>query len=204
MTGRSICRIVALIPWAWPLLRRPVGRFFDRAADQWDERTGAGSAAHLGCLAAGLDALEARPERVLDLGCGTGAATLFLAREFPAASIRGADLSESMISRARSKVGLDPEGRVSFRVADASALPYSDRSFDLVTQVNMPIFFGQIKRVLRPDGGLVIASSHGDQTPFSTPRRLVVKKLEAHGFGSISYGSAGEGTWISARLLKDR
>lgn len=144
-----------------------------------------------------------KPERVLDLGCGTGAGTLFLAREFPSASIRGLDLSESMVGKAQSKIGLDPEGRVSFRVGDASALPFTDESFDLVTQVNMPVFFREISRVLRPGGGLVIASSLGDQTPFSTPERLVMRKLATHGFEPVYSGAAGDGTWISARLRKD-
>ena len=200
VVGKAICRLVAVAPWAWPLVGSSVGRFFDHAAAGWDERTSGGSAGHLATLAAGLDSLQSKPERVLDLGCGTGAGTLFLSREFPTASIRGLDLSESMIRQAQGKIGLDPEGRVNFRVGDASGLPFSDDSFDLVTQVNLPIFFREIARVLRPGGGLVIASSHGDQTPFSTPESLVFRKLASRGFGSIGSGTAGEGTWISARL----
>jgi len=183
----------------WPAIAGSVGRFFDRAAPGWDERTQAGSPAHLAALAAALDDLAIRPERVLDLGCGTGAGTLFLAREYPTASIRGIDLSEAMISRAQAKIGLDPEGRVSFRLGDASNLPFGEASFDLVAQVNMPIFFREIDRVLRPGGGLVIASSAGDRTPFSTPEGLIRRKLSRRGFARIESGRAGEGTWIAAR-----
>lgn len=182
------------------MIAGPVGGFFDRAATGWDERTGAGSPAHLATLAAGLDALEMKPEKVLDLGCGTGAGTLFLAREFPTTSIRGLDLSREMIARAQAKIGLDPDARVSFRTGDAAQLPFGDDSFDLVTQVNMPVFFGQIARVLRPGGGLIIAASQGDRTPFSTPESLVRRKLIAHGFGQIDAGAAGEGTWVAAKL----
>lgn len=198
--GKSICRLVAVAPWAWPAVGGAVGRFFDRAAAGWDERTGAGSPAHLATLAAGLDALELRPEKVLDLGCGTGAGTLFLAREFPTASIRGLDLSAEMIGKAQAKIGLDPDARVSFRAGDAAKLPFGDDSFDLVTQVNMPVFFGQIARVLRPGGGLIIATSQGDATPFSTPERLLRRKLAAHGFDEPHTGAAGEGTWVAAKL----
>ncbi|MBN8865984.1 MAG: class I SAM-dependent methyltransferase [Solirubrobacterales bacterium] len=202
--GKTICRLVAVAPWAWPLIASSVGRFFDRAADGWDERTDAGSAEHLATLASGLDALGLKPERVLDLGCGTGAGTLFLSREFPQASIRGVDLSDSMIEKARAKIGLDPEGRVSFRTGDASKLPFGDDSFDLVTQVNMPVFFRQITRVLRPGGGLILASSLGDRTPFSTPEKLVRRRLGSLGFDPIHSGSAGDGTWIAARLKETR
>jgi ubiquinone/menaquinone biosynthesis C-methylase UbiE len=202
--GKAICRLVAVAPWSWPLVAGSVGRFFDRAAAGWDDRTGAGSPSHLATLAAGLDELRIRPERVLDLGCGTGEGTLFLAREFPTAGIRGVDLSEAMISKAQSKIGLDPEGRVSFRLADAANLPFGDDSFDLVAQVNTPIFFKEIDRVLRPGGGLVIASSLGDSTPFSTPERLVKRKLARYDFTRIISGEAGEGTWIAARKLETR
>jgi ubiquinone/menaquinone biosynthesis C-methylase UbiE len=200
LIGKAICRVAAEIPWAWPMIQGSVSRFFDGRAAGWDDRTGAGSAAHLAVLAAGLDALDLSPERVLDLGCGTGAATLFLAREFPTAGIRGIDLSESMIAQARAKIGLDPEGRVSFRVGDASRLPFAEDSFDLVTQVDMPVFFGEIARVLRPGGGVVIASSRGDRTPFSTPEKLIRRKLASHGFGKPTSGAAGEGTWVAAKL----
>lgn len=198
--GKSICRLAAYAPWSWPLVSGSVGRFFDRAATGWDDRTAAGSPGHLATLAAGVDALKLKPERILDLGCGTGAGTLFLAREFPTASVRGVDLSEEMIARAQSKIGLDPDARVSFRVGDASKLPFGDHSFDLVTQVNMPVFFGEIARVLRPDGGLIIATSLGELTPFSTPEKLVRRKLSSRGFDSIHSGEAGEGTWIAAKL----
>ncbi|MCB0870378.1 MAG: class I SAM-dependent methyltransferase [Solirubrobacterales bacterium] len=202
--GKTICRLVAVAPWTWPVVRGAVGRFFDQAATGWDERTEAGSPEHLATLAGGLDAIPARPERVLDLGCGTGAGTLFLAREFPTASVRGLDLSPEMIAKAQAKIGLDPDARVSFRSGDASSLPYGDNSFDLVAQINMPVFFREIERVLRPGGGLVIASSLGDSTPFSTPEKLVRRKLASHGFDHVYSGAASEGTWVAATLEEPR
>ena len=95
--------------------------------------------------------------------------TLFLAREFPHARVRGIDISEEMIREAKSKVGLDPEGRIAFRVADAADLPYAEDSFDLVAQVNMPPFFAEMARVLRPGGHAIVAASWGEATPFYTP-----------------------------------
>src|SRR6187549_2597573 len=49
----------------------------------------------LTALAAAVLALPEPPERVLEIGCGEGDATLFLAREFPAARVRGVDPSEA-------------------------------------------------------------------------------------------------------------
>ena len=48
------------------------------------------------------------PERALVIGCGDGEAVLFLAREFPAARIRGVDPSEPLVREASTRVGLDP------------------------------------------------------------------------------------------------
>ena len=74
-----------------------------------------------------------------------------------------------MVRSAQGKIGLDPEGRVAFRVADAASLPFGAESFDLVAQLNMPPFFAEIARVLRPAGHVIVAASWGADTPFYTP-----------------------------------
>jgi len=197
LVGKAISATVAHAPWLWPAINRPVMKFFDRAAGGWDSRTGAGSVEHLAPLAAAVLAVKSEPERILDIGCGTGAATLFLAREFPRARVRGVDISAAMINRATSKIGLDPEARVAFRQGDASALAWPERSFDLVTLVNMPLFFGEIDRVLRPGGSLIVVATLGDQTPFSTPSKTIERKLKRRGISRSGGGSAGPGTWFS-------
>jgi ubiquinone/menaquinone biosynthesis C-methylase UbiE len=171
--------------------------FFDRAADGWDERTGAGSPDHLAALAAGLLHVTPAPERALDIGTGTGEGALLVAREFPRASVRGIDVSENMIAQAKAKVGLDPEGRVAFKVADAAELPWPEDSFDLVVQLNMPAFFREVARVLRPGGYVVVAASRGAETPFFTPDAVLARGFAKHGIGQRTTGGAGPGTyWV--------
>lgn len=199
IAGKTICAIVARAPWAWPLIRRPVARFFDSAAEGWDSRTDPGSSERLAAMAAAVLEVDRSPERILDIGCGTGSATVFLAREFPRARVRGVDLSPAMIREARRKVGLDPEARVAFREGDASSLPYPDAGFDLVAQNNMPVFFDEISRVLRPGGYVVVASSLGLNTPFSTPEPLMRRKFGKRGIESTATGAAGAGTWFVGR-----
>ena len=72
VAGRALNATVARAPWAWPVLRPAMRRFFERSAPGWDERTGAGSIEHLAPLAAATARIAAAPERVLDLGTGTG------------------------------------------------------------------------------------------------------------------------------------
>jgi ubiquinone/menaquinone biosynthesis C-methylase UbiE len=200
--GQMLNRLVVRAPWAWPVIRAPVRRFFDRAAPGWDQRTSAGSVDHLAPLAAALLHVRPAPERALEVGTGTGEGALLIAREFPQASVRGVDLSEEMIRGAHAKVGLDPEGRIAFRVADAADLPYDDESFDLVAHLNMPPFMGEVARVLRPGGQVIVASSWGSATPFYTPRAALDWGFAKRGIEQIEAGEATDGTfWVGRKPL---
>jgi ubiquinone/menaquinone biosynthesis C-methylase UbiE len=199
--GRMLNRLVVRAPWAWPLVRAPMRRFFERSAPGWDERTGAGSVDHLAPLAAALLHVKPAPERALEVGTGTGAGALLIAREFPQASVRGVDLSEEMIRGAKQKVGLDPTGRVAFRVADAANLPYEDESFDLVAHLNMPPFTAEVARVLRPAGQAIVASSWGSATPFYTPNSVLDWGFAKAGIEPVAAGEAGDGAfWVGRKL----
>jgi SAM-dependent methyltransferase len=200
LLGRAINNIVTHVPWLWPLLRGPARRAFDARARGWDERPRAREPEYLTPLATAVLHVGREPERVLDVGCGTGVGTLFLAREFPHARVRGVDLSEEMISQARAKTGLDPEGRIAFKVADAAALPYEDESFDLVAHLNMPPFFAEVARVLRPGGHVIVTASFGSRTPFYTPASVLERGFERVGLATVEAGEAGTGTYYVAGL----
>src|SRR5262245_52408867 len=77
-----------------------------------------------------------RPERVLQVACGDGEAALFLAREFPVARVRGIDADADLVAAAMQRVGLDPEGRVAFKVGGPRKVPYPEDQFDLVAAVD--------------------------------------------------------------------
>lgn len=202
--GHALSRLIAVFPVLWTVLEGPVRRFFDARATEWDDRTGAGTADYLTPLAAAAGHLEGVPERVLDLGCGTGEGTLFLSREYPRASVRGVDISAAMVERAQAKVGLDPEARVAFRVADASRLPWPDQSFDLIFQVNLPLFTREIPRLLRPTGRFVMVSSHGPDTPFFTPVNTATSRLSRHGISLLGQGRSGHGSYMIFGRRDDR
>jgi SAM-dependent methyltransferase len=199
MVGRAINALVARVPFIWPLLRGWSHRYWEGRAATWGERVDRSGPEYLAPLGAALLHVRPEPERALDVGTGLGDGALLIAREFPHARVRGVDLSEEMIRRAQSRIGLDPEGRVAFKVGDAADLPFQQDSFDLVAQLNVPPFFAEIARVLRPGGFVVVAASWGPATPFYTPDRALERGFRRHGLEPVERGEAAHGTWFIAR-----
>jgi ubiquinone/menaquinone biosynthesis C-methylase UbiE len=105
-------------------------------------------------LAERARALGAR--RVLEVAAGTGVVTRALAAALPDARIEATDLNDAMVSFAASR---NPLPRVRWSAADAMALPFPDRDFDLaVCQFGVMFFpdrgraFREARRVLAPGG----------------------------------------------------
>ncbi len=199
LAGRAINGLVAHAPFAWPLLRGISHRYWEGRAANWGQRVDSSGPVHLAPLAAALLHVRPEPERALDIGTGLGDGALLVAREFPHARVRGVDLSEEMVRRAQGRIGLDPDGRVAFKVGDASHLPFDEDSFDLVTQLNVPPFFGEIARVLRPGGFAVVAATWGERTPFYTPDSVLARGFRKAGLAEVERGQAAEGTYFVAR-----
>jgi SAM-dependent methyltransferase len=140
------------------------------------------------------------PERALVVECGDGDAVLFLAREFPAARVRGADSSAALVRAASARVGLDPEGRVAFKLGKPGGLPYPDGFFDLVAQVGGRPAAAEIARVLRPGGHLVLADSQPPRFLAAARERWLRGRMAGQGFVPVEEAEAGNGNFFVARL----
>jgi SAM-dependent methyltransferase len=101
---------------------------------------------------------ELAGKRVLDIGCGTGAALAVLAQEFKC-TVFGIDPSAGMLEQARRKL---PDADL--REGVAEELPYPDETFDaalmmtVVQHVDRSRAFPETRRVLGSGGRLVIAT----------------------------------------------
>jgi SAM-dependent methyltransferase len=144
------------------------------------------------------------PERALVIGCGDGEPVFLLAREFPAARVRGVDSSAESVREASARVGLDPEGRVAFKPGKPGALPYPDDFFDLVAQVDGRPAPAEIARVLRPGAHLVLARSRPPGLLTGLPAKLVESRLTRRRIEIVRRESAGDGNFLVARLAGSR
>ena len=151
-------------------------------------------------LAAAALHVDRAPERALEVECGDGSGALFLAREFPSARVRGVDRSERSVREATARVGLDPEGRIAFKVGAPTSLPYPDDFFDLVAQVDGRPAPREAGRVLKPGGYLIVARSRRSRVPFEPGERWLRTSLARGGFEPVQAGEAGEGAFLVARL----
>jgi SAM-dependent methyltransferase len=198
--GRRFARLatnaVVRRPGLWRLFRGPLRRQFDRLAPEWDEII---QPDHLAAFDLALEQIESPPRRVLDLGTGTGAAALTVARRYPEAEVVGIDLADSMIVAARRKTAPELADRVRFEVGDAAALPFEDGAFDLVTHANMIPFFDELARVVAPGGHVVFGFSGGSGTPIYVEPARLRGELERRGFTHFAELESGRGTAFLAR-----
>lgn len=100
-------------------------------------------------------------DRLLDVACGTGVVARAAAeRVLPGGSVVGLDLNPAMLTVARR---VAPQ--IDWRQGDATALPFSEDAFDIVTCQAGIFFFpdptaalGEMSRVTRPGGRAVVQS----------------------------------------------
>jgi len=119
-----------------------------------------------------LDFSKIKPQRVLDIGCGTGYLTRLLRKRYKRAHLTAVDIAHGMVLAAQDKHPrrMPWKARTSFALGDAVNLPFADASFDLVCSslamqwVSEPQrMLSEMRRVLAP-GGLMVFSTFGRRT----------------------------------------
>ncbi|MDQ7745495.1 class I SAM-dependent methyltransferase [Hydrogenophaga pseudoflava] len=165
----------------------------------------------------GLD--PAAPLTVADIGCGTGAATLALARLLPRAHITAVDVLVPFLKRLQQRCeAVGVAGRVAPLQASMSALPLADAQFDLLWSEGAIYHMGfengvkSWQRFLKP-GGVLVASELTWTTDTRPPELQAfwdaaypevataadkIRVLERHGYSPLGHFVLSETCWRDA------
>ncbi|ONI85808.1 SAM-dependent methyltransferase [Actinosynnema sp. ALI-1.44] len=125
-----------------------------------------------------------KPDLVLDVATGTGAAAFAALQHLGARSVVAIDSSPRMIERAKAKAAVqDPSGKIDWHVGQAVPAPVQASSADLVVCASSLHFLGTAAlkdwlRVLRPAGRLAFSMPFGDTfTPSPAFASLVASDI---------------------------
>ena len=151
-------------------------------------------------------------ERVLEVGFGGGALLSRIVTTFPRNEVVGIELSEEMLASMRHQQSRAGYTNLTLSSGTVEALPLNDSSVDCVCTVNTVYFWpniaaglGELRRVLRPGGRLVIgigSEAHMRRAGYEeggfslyTPEAMATA-LEAAGFiaeepSSVARGELG-------------
>jgi SAM-dependent methyltransferase len=154
---------------------------------KWIEHENALDTAMAGLLDVMLDAASiAGSDRVIDIGCGTGASTIGAAQRATAGHALGVDISRPLLHRAATRIQEEGVGNVSFLLADAQTHRFVRERFDvLVSRLGMSFFsdtvaaLGNLAAAMRPGGRMAFVcwASVGQNPWFRVPKLAAEARL---------------------------
>jgi len=125
-------------------------------------------------------ATKRSPKKILDVGCGIGGSSRWMAKCFPDAEVLGITLSPAQVKRATELAKEQGLTNVKFQVTDALNTKFEDDTYDLVwgceSGEHMPDkkkYIEEMTRVLKPGGNWVMATwcEREPQPPFTVEER---------------------------------
>jgi len=145
-----------------PLDKNAIRLSFDRAASSYDDYAVLQREIESRLLER-IEFQRHEPDRILDLGCGTGSASRTLAGQFPQAGVIALDWAPAMLAETGSR-GVEhksPDG-LSRVCADMHSLPLAARSVDLIFSnlalqwsYDIPAVFREFRRIMKANAMLV-------------------------------------------------
>jgi ubiquinone/menaquinone biosynthesis C-methylase UbiE len=143
-----------------------------------------------------VEAMAVAPgDRVLEIGCGAGAATALVAERLRTGRVVAVDRSASAVRRALERNAAHIRaGTADVRHADVTAADLPDGAFDKVFAVNVSLFWlatppellDRLRRFLAPDGSLYVFAERPTRTAVEAIATTVTGALRGQGFGTVT------------------
>ena len=172
---------VLLVAWLFQQVRKPSGWLGRRVVR-------AMNLSHATMTDWGLQQVTVpKNAAILDVGCGGGGTVRKLVALAPEGKVVGLDYSSASVTVSRDTNAHEIEaGRVQIEQGSVVALPFPDRSFDIVTAVethyywpDLPANVREVLRVLKPGGTFVLIAETYRGGPFRLLYGLVMPLLRA-------------------------
>lgn len=118
---------------------------------------------------------------ILDLGTGTGDIAAYFAEA--GFSVTGIDISSEMIKQAKEHARQNGH-EINFQCGDAENLRFGDNSFDIITMRNLlwtlpspEKAIDEWKRVLKPEGTVIVSDGYWNNTTIMSLPKLIMKTV---------------------------
>ncbi|HEY7626683.1 MAG TPA: methyltransferase domain-containing protein [Ilumatobacteraceae bacterium] len=162
-----------------------------------------------------LDGIDVSGRDVLDIGCGSGGATVDLVRRHGAGHVVGIDVETPVCEHARQRVeraGLT--GTIDIMFVEPGPLPFPDGSFDIVFSKDSIVHIADkealcrdVFRVLRPGGWFVASDwliAHDGEPSSEMAAYIAAEALDFGMASPVRYGRALAAAGFTAIELRNR
>ncbi len=169
--------------------------FPEKISESYDEKIQKSEIDYMASILDGLEYVDNKPQKIIDLCTGTGIAAISAAKYFPKAFVEGIDQSYEMVKISKEKAKRQRIKNLNFKKGNAANLLYKDNEFDLVITSNAPIYLSEISRVLKQGGEVLVSFSFSGKA-FIKAEKEIVKLIEKNGLTLIKIKNVKKGVFI--------
>lgn len=122
-----------------------------------------------------VEGIDLSGKKVLDIGVGIGGPACLLVTNHGAGKVTGIDVEEPVLKEAQATVSFQNlQNQIDLQLVEPGPLPFDDATFDIVFSkdsiIHIPdkrALFGEVYRVLKPGGWVVMSDWYCSEEPFS-------------------------------------